>query len=76
MSVDVEDVVRRAVTEHECRADFTLQTTWEELGANSLDVVQILVLIENELGKEINERSLYEIKTVGDLVKVVEGYCR
>ena len=39
-------------------------------------MVEILILIEEELGKEINEKSLYEIKTVGDLVKIVEEYCQ
>lgn len=76
MAANAEAVVKRAITEHEYTSDFTLETTWQQLGADSLDVVEILILIEEELGKEINEKSLYEIKTVGDLVKIVEEYCQ
>ena len=69
-----KQAVIEAISEHECTSNFTLDSTWEEIGSDSLDVVEILILIENKLQKEINEKELYEIKTVGDLVKIVERY--
>lgn len=69
-----EYVVREAIIEHEFRSDFTLDTDLKAFGCDSLDVVEILILIENKLDKEINEKSLYDVKTVGDLVKIVEAY--
>jgi acyl carrier protein len=45
----------------------------EDLGADSLDVVEILMGIEDKYGMTIPDEVLYTIKTVGDLVRVVDG---
>ena len=73
--MSAEEVVREAVTEHECRADFTLDSKLSDLDCDSLDLVEILMLIEDKLKKEIDTKSLMDVKTVGDIVKVVEAYC-
>ncbi len=70
-----EEAVRAAIKEHAYQIGYSLDVTWKELGCDSLDVVEILILIEDKLGKEINEKKLYDVKTVGDLVKIVETYC-
>ncbi|MCD8200846.1 MAG: acyl carrier protein, partial [Clostridia bacterium] len=43
----------------------------EDLGADSLDVVELLMALEEETGKTIPEDKITEIKTVGDLVDVI-----
>ena len=44
----------------------------EDLGADSLDVVELLMTLEDETGKTIPDDQVTTIKTVGDLVNVLE----
>ena len=44
----------------------------EDLGADSLDVVELLMTLEDETGKTIPDDQVTNIKTVGDLVNVLE----
>lgn len=44
----------------------------DDLGADSLDVVDLVMAIEDEFGVEIPEDQVENIKTVGDIVKFIE----
>lgn len=44
----------------------------DDLGADSLDVVELLMQLEDSTGKTIPDEKVAEIKTVGDLVSVLE----
>ena len=44
----------------------------DDLGADSLDLMEVLSAIEYELDVEIPDDVLESIKTVGDLVKYIE----
>lgn len=44
----------------------------DDLGADSLDVVELLMQLEDTTGKTIPDDKVTEIKTVGDLVKILE----
>ena len=44
----------------------------KDLGADSLDVVELLTTLEDTTGKTIPEDKVADIKTVGDLVKIIE----
>ena len=46
----------------------------EDLGADSLDAVEIMFSLEEEFGMEIDDDSAQTIKTVGDLVKYIESH--
>ncbi len=45
----------------------------EDLGADSLDAVEIMFALEEEFGIEIDDDAASTIKTVGDLVKYIEN---
>lgn len=45
----------------------------KDLGADSLDVVEMLLDLEKEYGVEISDEQAAELKTVGDIVKLVEN---
>ena len=45
----------------------------EDLGADSLDVVDLVMSIEEEFDMEIPEDAVEKIKTVGDIVKYIES---
>lgn len=44
-----------------------------DLGADSLDMVEIIMGIEEEFGLKIDDAEISEVKTVGDLIKKVEN---
>lgn len=53
--------------------DVSMETgVTEDLGADSLDLVEVLSAIEDELDVEILDEVLENMKTVGDLVKYIE----
>ena len=43
-----------------------------DLGADSLDLVEILMSIEDEFNVQVSDEAATSIKTVGDLVKAIE----
>lgn len=45
----------------------------KDLGADSLDVVELLMTLEDNTGKTIPEEKVADLKTVGDVVKVLES---
>ncbi len=45
----------------------------KELGADSLDVVELLMTLEDNTGKTIPEDKVTDLKTVGDVVKMLES---
>lgn len=45
----------------------------EDLGADSLDVVDLIMSLEEEFDVEIPDEDIENIKTVGDIVKYVEN---
>ena len=59
------------VEEETITADSTLT---DDLGADSLDVVDLLMSIEDEFEVEIPDTEVENIKTVGDLVSYIEGH--
>ncbi len=50
----------------------TETTIQDDLGADSLDVVDLLMTIEDEFEVEIPDTEIENLKTVGDLVKYIE----
>lgn len=50
--------------------DITMDTSFEELGVDSLDLFQIIIEIEEEFSVQIEDAE--SIKTVGEAVKFVE----
>jgi acyl carrier protein len=53
-------------------ADATMDTTWEELDVDSLDLVELVKALEDRFGVAIADGRLKAIKTVGDAVALVQ----
>ena len=49
----------------------TMDTTWEELEVDSLDLVELVQSLEDEYGVRIEDEQLKGVKTVGDAVRLV-----
>jgi acyl carrier protein len=48
----------------------TLDTTWEELDVDSLDLVELVQALEDEYAIRIDDEQLRPIKSVGDAVRL------
>jgi acyl carrier protein len=75
MSSDTESRVKKIVVEHlnvepdkvQLNASFI-----EDLGADSLDTVELVMAFEEEFGIEIPDDAAESIVTVGDAVKFID----
>lgn len=47
----------------------------EDLGADSLDVIEMLMTLEDEYGITIPDEKISQIKTIGQIVELIEE-CR
>ncbi len=45
----------------------------EDLGADSLDTVELVMALEEEFGKEIPDAEAEKLQSVGDVIRYVEG---
>lgn len=62
--VDQLDVEENSVT--------TESNIIEDLGADSLDLVDLVMSLEEEFDTEIPDEEIEKLKTVGDVVKYIE----
>ena len=51
----------------------TMESDMEDLGADSLDLVDLVMALEDEFETEVPDEELESFKTVGDVVKFIEG---
>ena len=73
---DVIDRVKKIVVEHLSVEENTISDTSsfiDDLGADSLDTVELVMAFEEEFGIEIPDDAAETIQTVGDAVKFIEG---
>ncbi|MBS3886113.1 MAG: acyl carrier protein [Dethiobacter sp.] len=54
--------------------EMTKDTSFEELNADSLDIVELVMAIEEEFKLEISDEEVEKIKTVGDVVRYIETH--
>lgn len=53
-------------------ADITIETSFDDLNADSLDVVELIMALEEEFDIEIPDEDAEKIKTVGDAVDYIK----
>ncbi|NLM51361.1 MAG: acyl carrier protein [Firmicutes bacterium] len=54
--------------------EISLETTFDDLDADSLDIVELVMAIEEEFNLDISDEEVEEIKTVGDVVRYIEAH--
>lgn len=54
-------------------ADLTAETTFESLGADSLDLMEMVMSFEETFDVEIDTESVSDLKTIGSVVTYIEG---
>ena len=56
-------------------SDITMDSViTDDLGADSLDLVDLLMSVEDEFDVEVPDDDVLKIKTVGDLVRYIEDH--
>jgi len=50
-----------------------MDTTFEDIDADSLDIVELVMALEEEFDLEISDQEIENIKTVGDVVRYIES---
>ena len=73
-SAPVKDKVIEIVSEKlkKPKEQIALESTFQELGADSLDTADLVMEFEDEFDMNIPEEAEGKIKTVGDIVKFIE----
>ena len=73
---DIADKVKKMVVDH-LGVDETKVTDEsnfiDDLGADSLDTVELVMAFEEEFGSEISDSDAEKILTVGDAIKFIES---
>jgi acyl carrier protein len=55
------------------KESITAESTFKDLGADSLDIVEIIMSFEESFGIEIKDEDAEKIKTVGSAVELIHG---
>lgn len=51
--------------------EITMETTFEDLGADSLDIVEFIMAIEDEYDIEVSDEEAEKAQTVGEVVNYI-----
>ena len=76
MAEDIAKKVKKIVADHLGIEDtkVTEEASFiDDLGADSLDTVELVMAFEEEFGSEISDSEAEKILTVGDAIKFIEG---
>lgn len=67
--------IKKMLSEELCidEEEITLESNMiDDLNADSLDLVQLLVKLEREMGLRFTDEEIKSVKTVGDVVRTIE----
>ncbi len=53
-------------------AEITMETTIDDLGADSLDLIDLVMSIEDEFSVEVPDTAMEELNSVGDMVNFID----
>jgi acyl carrier protein len=74
MAKSVEDRVKEIVSQQlDVEEDeIKMDATWEELGADSLDTVELVMALEEHFDIRIEDEDAEKIKTFGDAIQYIK----
>lgn len=70
--MDVLNEIKKVLKERGVSKQVDLNTEFKLLGLDSLDLMDLVIGAEKKFGIQIPDNKLMDIKTVADLVKIVE----
>ena len=74
VEVSIEETVKNIVIKIVRKPDieFTPTTTFKDLNADSLDIVQMLVALEDTYDIEIDDQELQKVTNMGEFIAYIE----
>lgn len=76
MAIDVEKKVKETVMQqlNITEDQYNIEASFiEDLGADSLDIVELLMALEDEFGIEIPDEDLIKIITIKDVIEYIKA---
>jgi acyl carrier protein len=76
MTIDVEKKVKETVIQqlNITEDQYNIEASFiEDLGADSLDIVELLMALEDEFGIEIPDEDLIKIVTIKDVIEYIKA---
>ena len=67
----VEKVIFDGLEEIGAEGEITRDASFEQLDIDSLDVVELAQIVEDEFGVELDGDAVKDVKTVGDVIDLV-----
>jgi acyl carrier protein len=67
----VEKVIFQGLEEIGAEGEVTREATLESLDVDSLDLVELAQIVEDEFGVELDGDAVKDVKTVGDVIELV-----
>ncbi len=67
----VEKVIFDGLEEIGAEGEVTREATFESLDVDSLDLVELAQIVEDEFGVELDGDAVKDVKTVGDVIDLV-----
>jgi len=73
--VSVESMVKGIIADQleVAAGKLNMETTLEDIDADSLDIVELVMALEEEFDLEISDQEVENIKTVGDIIEYIES---
>ncbi|HAH76044.1 MULTISPECIES: acyl carrier protein [Kandleria] len=70
--MDYFDKIKEALSDKLNGKELTLDSSFRDLGIDSLDLVDLVFALEEEIGTEFKDEELLSIKTVKDLLNLID----
>ena len=70
--MDYLDKIKEALSDKLNGKELTLDSSFRDLGIDSLDLVDLVFALEEEIGTEFKDEELLSIKTVKDLLNLID----
>ena len=68
---NVERVIFEGIDELGAEGEISREATFESLDLDSLDLVELAQIVEDEFGVELDGDSVKDVKTAGDVIDLV-----
>ena len=67
----VEEVIFKGLTDLGAEGEVARDSTFEQLDVDSLDLVELAQIIEDEFGVELQGEDVKDLRTVGEVIDLV-----
>lgn len=67
------DRIKKSLESHLNGKELTIETSFKDLGVDSLDLVDLVFELEEEIGVQFEDEELLQLKTIKDLLTLIDS---